>query len=126
MQGAEYQVAGFRRGEGQTNGFQVAHFAHQHHVRIFSQRRTQRLTEPQRVAMHFALIDQASLAFVHELDRIFNGYNVIRAVVVAVIDHAGERRHLPDPVGPVTSTRPRGSMHKSLKVLGAFNSSKTE
>src|SRR5215471_8116017 len=30
---------------------------------------------------------------------------------------------LPEPVGPVTSTRPRGSMHKSLKVFGAFSSS---
>src|SRR5271168_4981473 len=31
---------------------------------------------------------------------------------------------LPDPVGPVTRTRPRGSMHKSLKALGAFSSSR--
>src|ERR1700744_5936714 len=31
---------------------------------------------------------------------------------------------LPEPVGPVTSTRPRGSMHRSLKVLGAFSSSR--
>ncbi len=30
---------------------------------------------------------------------------------------------LPEPVGPVTSTRPRGSMHRSLKTLGAFRSS---
>ena len=30
---------------------------------------------------------------------------------------------LPEPVGPVTSTRPRGSMHRSRKILGAFSSS---
>src|ERR1700693_660013 len=30
---------------------------------------------------------------------------------------------LPEPVGPVTNTSPRGSMHRSLKDLGAFNSS---
>ena len=87
-------MAGFRGGERQANGFQVAHFADQHHVGIFAQRRAQRLAEAQGVAMHFALIDQAALAFVHELDRIFDGYNVVRAVVVAVIDHAGERGRL--------------------------------
>src|SRR6185436_223749 len=30
---------------------------------------------------------------------------------------------LPEPVGPVTSTRPRGSMHRSRKIFGAFRSS---
>src|SRR6188474_877773 len=30
---------------------------------------------------------------------------------------------LPDPVGPVTSTRPRGSMHRSLNTFGALRSS---
>src|SRR5215831_8985729 len=30
---------------------------------------------------------------------------------------------LPEPVGPVTSTRPRGSMHRSRKILGAARSS---
>ena len=31
---------------------------------------------------------------------------------------------LPEPVGPVTSTRPRGSMHRSRKILGAPRSSR--
>src|ERR1700748_1831918 len=30
---------------------------------------------------------------------------------------------LPGPVGPVTSTRPRGNMHRSRKIFGAFRSS---
>ena len=30
---------------------------------------------------------------------------------------------LPEPVGPVTSTRPRGSMHRSRKIFGAARSS---
>src|SRR6185503_18072312 len=30
---------------------------------------------------------------------------------------------LPEPVGPVTSTRPRGNIHRSRKILGAFRSS---
>src|SRR6202051_492350 len=31
---------------------------------------------------------------------------------------------LPDPVGPVTSTRPRGNMHRSRKIFGAASSSR--
>src|SRR6478736_4919412 len=31
---------------------------------------------------------------------------------------------LPEPVGPVTSTSPRGSMHRSRKILGEFRSSR--
>ena len=31
---------------------------------------------------------------------------------------------LPDPVGPVTSTSPRGSMHRSRNTLGACSSSR--
>ncbi len=30
---------------------------------------------------------------------------------------------LPEPVGPVTSTRPRGSMHRSRKIFGELRSS---
>jgi len=30
---------------------------------------------------------------------------------------------LPEPVGPVTSTRPRGCIAMSLKIFGAFRSS---
>lgn len=31
---------------------------------------------------------------------------------------------LPEPVGPVTSTRPRGLSANSAKILGAFSSSR--
>jgi hypothetical protein len=37
VQGAEHQVAGFGGGDRQLNGFQIAHFPHQDHVRIFPQ-----------------------------------------------------------------------------------------
>jgi hypothetical protein len=108
MQRAEHQVAGFGRGQRQADGLEVAHFADQDDVGIFAQRRAQRLAEAQRVAVHFALVDQAALAFVHELDRILDGQDVVRLVVVDVVDHAASVVDLPEPVGPVTSTMPRG------------------
>ncbi len=87
MQGAEYQVAGFRGGQGQADGFQVAHLAHQDDVRVFPQRRTQGLGEAQGIAVHFALVDQALLRFVDEFDRVFHGKNVVVLVAVDVVEH---------------------------------------
>jgi hypothetical protein len=48
VQGAEHQVAGFGGGQCQADGFQVAHFAHQDDVRVFTQRRAQRFVEAMR------------------------------------------------------------------------------
>ena len=90
MQRAEHQVTGLGGGERQANGLQVAHLTDQDDIRILAQRRTQRLAEAERVAVHFALVDETALGLVHELDRILDGDDVIGAVVVAVIDHAGE------------------------------------
>jgi len=94
VQGAEHQVTGLGRGQRQADGLQVAHFAHQDHVGVFAQRRTQRLGETQRVAMHFALVDQAALGLVHELDRVLDGEDVVGTVVIAMVDHAGQRGRL--------------------------------
>jgi hypothetical protein len=78
VQGAEHQMAGFGRGQRQADGFQVAHFADQDVVGVFAQRRAQRLVEAVRVAVHFALVDQALLRGVHELDRILDREDVRR------------------------------------------------
>src|ERR1700690_367148 len=94
MQRAEHQVAGLRGGEREADRFQVAHFTDEYDVGVFAQRRAQRLAEPERVAMDLALIDETAFALVHELDRILDGYNMIGTVVVAVVDHARERRRL--------------------------------
>jgi hypothetical protein len=37
VQRTEHQVAGFGGGHGQADGFQVAHFADQNRVRVFTQ-----------------------------------------------------------------------------------------
>jgi hypothetical protein len=59
-----------------------------------------------------ALVDQAALVLVHELDRILDRDDVIGAGPVDVVDHRAERRGLArDPVGPVTSTRPLVRWH---------------
>jgi len=84
----------FRGGQRQTDGLQVAHFADQHDVRILAQCRAQRFAESERVAFDFALVDQAALAFVHEFDRVLDRDDVIGPIVIAVVNHSGQRRGL--------------------------------
>ena len=94
MQGAEHQVAGFRGGQRQADGFQVAHLADQDVVGVFTQRRAQGLVEAVGVAVHFALVDQALLRGVHEFDRILDGEDVAEFVLVDVVDHRRQRGRL--------------------------------
>src|SRR5437763_14222016 len=54
----------------------VAHLADEDHVRVFTQRRAQSVGERQRVRPDLALVDQALLRFVHELDRVLDGEDV--------------------------------------------------
>ena len=95
VQRAEHQVSRLRRLDGNRNGLEIPQLADQHDVRIFAQRRPQRVLERIGVRVHFALIDQALLVFVHELDRVLDRDDVILPRLVDVIDHRAERRRLP-------------------------------
>ncbi len=74
------------------DGFEVAHFADEHHVRVLAQRRAQRLGEALGVGADFALVDDAALVRVEELDRVFDGDDVLVALAVDLVEHGGERR----------------------------------
>ena len=87
VQCAKYQMASFRRCHRKTYGFQVAHFADEDHVGVFTQRGAQGVVERQGVAAYFALVDQALLGFVHKFDRVFHGQNMALFLFVDVIDH---------------------------------------
>ena len=68
----------------------------------------ERLLERPGVKPDLALGHQALLALVHELDRVFDGDDVIGAGAVDQIDQAARVVVLPEPVGPVTTTSPFG------------------
>src|SRR6185312_12270329 len=91
VQRSEGQVAGFSNAQRGFNGFKIAHFADQHHVWIFTQCGTESITERLGVRVDFALIDQTTLVLVHKLDGIFNGYDVVMALGVDLIEHGSER-----------------------------------
>src|SRR5262249_2341577 len=94
VQGTEGQVAGFRDTQRRLDCFQVAHFADQYHIWIFTKRSAQCIAEALRVGVQLALVDHAILVHVYEFDRIFNGQNVVMALAIDLVDHGGKRRGL--------------------------------
>ena len=100
MQRAECKVAGFRDTERGFDGFEIAHFADQHHVRVFTKRGAQGVGKTLRVRVQFALVDQAVFVHVHELDRILDSKDVLVALGIDLVDHRRQRRGLARTRGP--------------------------
>ena len=94
VQRAEHEVAGLGGLDRDRDRLEVAHLADQHDVRILAQRRAQRVLERVGVRVDLALVDQAALVLVDELDRILDGDDVVAAVLVDVVDHRAQRRRL--------------------------------
>ncbi len=103
-------MARFRRRQGQPDGLDVAHLAHQDDVRILAQGRPQRLVEAVGVAVHLALVDQAFARVVHEFDRVFDGQYVPRHMVVQEVDHGRQR-------GGLAGTRWSGDQHQATRHI---------
>ncbi len=94
VQRREHEVAGLRRGEREADRLEVAHLADQDVVGVLAQRAAERVRERQRVRPELALVDQALLRLVHELDRVLDREDVPVHVRVHVVDHRRERRRL--------------------------------
>ena len=110
----EDEVAGLGGGQRGRDRLEVAHLAEEDHVGVLAQRAAERVGEARRVLADLALVDDAALVMVQELDRVLDRDDVIGAasrlissmIEASVVD-------LPEPVGPVTRTRPRG-LHGEL------------
>ena len=94
VQGGEDQVAGFRRQQSSGDGFQVAHFAHQNHVRVLAQPGAERGGKVRGVNFHFALVDEALFVAVQKLDRVLDGHDVVGTRRVDPVNHGGQRSGL--------------------------------
>jgi hypothetical protein len=66
------------------------------------------------------LCDQAVLILMHEFDRILHRQDVFLAGLIDVVDHRRRVVLFPEPVGPVTSTKPFRNVHKFHDGLGKF------
>ena len=81
------------------------------HVRVLAQRRAQRFGERQRVRSDLALVDQALLRLVHELDRVLDREDVAVLVLVDVVDHRRER-------GRLARAGRAGDQHQAARLVG--------
>src|SRR3989344_214009 len=111
VQGAKHQVAGFRSGQGQADGFQIAHLADKDNVRVFPQRRAQGFGEAEGVAVHLTLVDQALLRFVNEFDWVFDRKNMVILVAVYIVEHRRQG-------GRLARTGWSGYQHQAARHIG--------
>ena len=87
MQSGEGEVASFRDSQRRLDGFEVTHFADQHHVRVFTKGGAQGVGKALGVGVQFALVDHAVLVHVHELDRVLDGEDVFVTLGIDLVDH---------------------------------------
>jgi hypothetical protein len=103
---AEHEVAGLRGGEGQADGLEVSHLADQDDVGIFAKRRPERRGERLRVGADLRWFTK------HPFERWTNSIgssSVMMCFFCVALTRsimAASVVNLPEPVGPVTRTRP--------------------
>ena len=95
VQRREHEMARFRRLERGLGRLGVAQLADEDDVRVLAERAAQRLPEVDRVEADLALVDDAALVGMENLDRVLDRDDVLRPRLVHVVDHRGERRRLP-------------------------------
>ena len=94
VQGREDEVAGLGRGDRGRDRLEVAHLAEEDHVRVLAKRAAQGVGEADGVGPDLALVDDAALVAVEELDRVLDGHDVVVARAVDLVDDGRERRRL--------------------------------
>ena len=88
VQGSENEMSGFGGAHGQLDGLQIPHLTHQDHVRVFAQSCAQGVSKAAGVFIQLALVNKTFVAFVGELDWIFDGEDVLAAGVIDVIQQS--------------------------------------
>ncbi len=91
VQGGEHEVAGLGSGQGGGDRLQVAHLADEDHVGVLAQSGLQRVAEALGVGAELALVDEALLVPVEELDRVLDRHDVLLAGGVDLVDHRRQR-----------------------------------
>ena len=106
----EDEVAGLGGGQGRRHRLEVAHLAYEDHVRVLAEGGLEPLGEGGRVGSELALVDDALLVAVQELDRVLDREDVLVALLVDPVDHRGERRRLTGPGRP-------GNEHEAARLV---------
>ena len=107
----QHEVAGLGSLERGLGGLAVAQLADQDHVRVLAKRAPERLVERLGVEPDLALVDDAALVAVQDLDRVLDRDDVLAARPVDVADDGGERRRL-------AGAGRAGDEHEAAMLLG--------
>ena len=94
VQRGQYEVAGFGGGECGGGRLQVTQLADQDDVGVLAERVFERGGERLGVLADLALVHQAALVLVQELDRVLDRHDVRRARPVGQVEQRRERRRL--------------------------------
>ena len=97
--------------QGGLDGLLVAHLPHQDHVGILAQDPAQRALERGGIEAHLTLVDDRLLVGVQVLDRVLDRHDVLRAGLVDVVDHRGQR-------GGLARAGGAGEQHDPALLLG--------
>ena len=114
VQRAEHEVAGLGGRDRRRDRLEVAHLAEQDDVGVLAQRAPDRLVERRDVGPDLALRDDRLLVLVEVLDRVLDRDDVASSFSLMWLTIVASVVVLPDPVGPVTRSRPRGRSSSSM------------
>src|SRR5207245_8376765 len=87
-------VAGLSSLQRGLRSLSIAQLADQDDVRILTERAAQGLAEVVRVESDLALVDNARVVWMQDLDRVLDRDDVLLPCPVHAVDHCGERRRL--------------------------------
>jgi hypothetical protein len=118
VEGGEDQVAGLGRGQGDRDRLQIPQLADQDDVGVLAQDVLEGVGERLGVLADLALVDQAVLVGVEELDRVLDGHDVVVALPVGQVDQAGQGGRLARAGGPGDQHEPPGQVGKAAHLGG--------
>src|SRR5918994_278510 len=113
VQRPEDEVAGPRRRYGQRDGLEVAHLAYEYHVGVLPQDVLESLGEALGILVDLALVDDALLVFVQELNGVLNAHDVLVPGLVDFVDHGSEG-------GRFAASRRACDKDEPTRLLGKF------
>ena len=94
MDRRKHHVARIGSGQGNLHRFQVTNFAHQKHIRVLTERRTQGVRIRKRIHANFTLRNNGLVIAVKVFNRVFDRNDIHRFVLIDVIEHGGQCRRL--------------------------------
>src|SRR5215211_1231444 len=111
VQRSEDEVPCLRSCYGERDGLEIAHLTNEYHVGVLPEHVLESLGEALGVLVDLALIDDALLVLVQELDRVLYAHNVLVSGAVDLVDHGGEG-------GRFTTPRRACNQDEPARLLG--------